>query len=76
MFGKIEETDSFTDGECSIIYFPVTGSPDFPVGIRKRTEECIRILITAYESKTDAAWTYLSCVCVQGWLYVEKPDVG
>ncbi len=66
MFGKIEETDSFTDGECSIIYFPVTGSPDFPAGIRKRTEECIRILITAYESENGCSLDISElCLCAR-----------
>lgn len=44
-FEEVERQDSFEHGVTDIIYFPVTDSEDFPLEIRKKTEEILDHII-------------------------------
>ena len=48
-FEDIEMQNSFEEGVTDMIYFPVTNSEDFPMEIRKKTEEIIDHIIHTHK---------------------------
>lgn len=65
-FGKSELIDSFTDGVSSLMYFPAIAPSGIPGGIRKRTEENIRLLVRSYESENGCTLdTSKLCLCAR-----------
>ncbi len=48
-FEDVEMQNSFEEGVTDMIYFPVTNSEDFPMEIRKKTEEIIDHIIHTHK---------------------------